>query len=101
MEEFVNAIANLRADELVADAPPDLKPYGLDRPEARWRFQASDKDMLDVLICGRGKPEGGKEREGPRCYAKLATGDLLFLLRPQLTSKAPGEHPSRTLCTTL
>jgi hypothetical protein len=90
LEDFLGGVANLRADELVADKPADLKPYGLDRPEAQWRFQAGDKEVLSLLI-------GNQEKEGPRCFAKLASGDLVFLLDPQLTTKALAEYRSRTL----
>jgi hypothetical protein len=97
LEEFINSVARLRADELVADKPADLKVYGLDRPEARWRVQSGDKEVLQLLIGGREKiKEQGKETEGPRCYAKLATGDLVFLLDPSLTTKVLAEYRNRT-----
>lgn len=98
LEDFVNAVANLRVDEVVADKPADLKEYGLDRPEVHWRFQAGDKEVLNLLVGGPEKfPDDAKEKAGRRCYAKLAAGDLVFLLSPDLTAKVQGEYRSRTL----
>ncbi|HZT81502.1 MAG TPA: DUF4340 domain-containing protein, partial [Gemmataceae bacterium] len=88
LDNFMNAVARLRADEIVADRPKDLKPYGLDKPEARWRFQSGDRDVLHLLI-------GGREKDGPRHYAKLADDGLVFLLDPSLTGRALAEYRSR------
>jgi hypothetical protein len=78
LEDFVNSAARFRADELVADKPADLKPYGLDQPQARWRLLAGDKEVL-VLALG--------QKEGPRCYAKLEPGDLVFFLDAKETGQ--------------
>jgi Domain of unknown function (DUF4340) len=96
LEEFLNGLNHLRAAELVADKPADLKPYGLDKPQARWRIVAGEKVILDLLI---GAQEMGKEqsKEGQRCYAKLANGSLVFLLNPALTTRVLGEYRSRTI----
>ena len=96
LEEFLNGLSHLRADELVADKPADPKAYGLDKPQARWRILAGEKVLLDLLI---GNLETSKEhrKEGPRCYAKLATSSLVFLLNPPLTSRVLGEYRSRTI----
>src|SRR5262249_8949796 len=59
LDEFLNGLSHLRADELVADRPPDPKLYGLEKPEARWRLSAGDKLILDLLI---GSPEKLKEQ---------------------------------------
>src|SRR5439155_12693417 len=90
MEDLINALARLRADELVADKPADLKPFGLDKPEARWRFLSGDKEVLSLLI-------GNRDKAGNRCYAKLATGDLVVLLDAGLTKKLLGEMRSRSV----
>jgi hypothetical protein len=90
LEDFLNSLARLRADELVADKPEDLKPYGLDKPEARWRLQHGDKEVLHLLI-------GSPDKEGARRYAKLAAGDVVFLLDPQLSTRSLAEYRSRTL----
>jgi hypothetical protein len=90
LDDFVNAVARLRADELVAEKPADLKPFGLDRPEARWRFTSGAQEVLDLLV-------GTREKGGPRCYAKLAQGDLVFLLDPQLAGRVLGEYRKRAV----
>jgi hypothetical protein len=90
LDDFVNTLAKLRADELVAEKPTadELKKYGLDKPEARYRLQAGDKDVLELLV-------GTREKDGRRCYAKLAGNDLVFLLDPKLTARALGEFRPR------
>src|SRR5262249_22518422 len=54
LDDFVNVLARLRADELVADkpkpTPDDLKPFGLDKPVATWRFFSGDKEVLGLLV---------------------------------------------------
>jgi hypothetical protein len=98
MEDFINGCARLRADQLVAEKPADLKPFGLDKPEIAWRFQSGDKEVLGLLI---GKHEtrniNGQVREIPRCYAKLSNGDVVFLLDARMTRRAPGEYRSRSI----
>src|SRR5205807_291742 len=98
LEDLVNALARLRGDELVAEKPADLKPYGLDKPEVRWRFLLGDKEVLGLLVGGYEKTKQG---EGQRCYAKLANGDLVFLLNPDLTKKVLGEYRSRNVFSSL
>ncbi len=95
LDDFVNTLAKLRADELVAEKPSadDLKKFGLDRPEARYRLQEGDKEVLHLLI-------GAREKEGPRVYAKLAGRDLVFLLDPKLSGQALGEFRPRKVWST-
>ncbi|MFL5243110.1 MAG: DUF4340 domain-containing protein [Gemmataceae bacterium] len=90
LEEFINEAARLQAEELVADKPADLKPYGLDKPEARWRFLSGDKEVLNLLI-------GAKDPTGSRVNAKLANDGLVFLLKPSMTAKALAEYRNRTI----
>lgn len=95
IDEFVGALAKLRADELVAEKPTadELKVMGLDKPETQWRLLAGDKEVLHLLV-------GGREKSGARAYAKLADRDLVFLLDPQLTTRALGEFRMRTIWAT-
>src|SRR5262249_51884414 len=79
---------------LVAERPKALKPYGLDRPEARWRVFAGGKEVLSLLV---GSLQKGKGARGTRAYAKLSAGDLVFLLDAQLTAKALGEDRKRNV----
>jgi hypothetical protein len=92
LEDFIAALAKLRADELVAEKPAadELKKYGLDRPEARWRLRAGDKDVLDLAV-------GNREKDGPRCYARLAGRDLVFLLGPALSARVLAEYRPQTV----
>jgi hypothetical protein len=94
LEDFINSLARLRADELVAEKPEELKSYGLDRPEARWRLFAGDKEVLGLLI---GQPEKVKGAEPARRYAKLASNDVVFLLDAKLSGRALGEYRNRKL----
>jgi hypothetical protein len=89
LEDLINSLARLRADELVAEKPDDLKPFGLAKPEARWRLQSGDKEVLQLLV-------GSKEKDGPRSYAKLANGDLVFLLDPKLSERLLAEYRVRS-----
>jgi Domain of unknown function (DUF4340) len=93
LDDFINAVARLRADELVSDKPEDLKPFGLDSPEVRWKFFTGDKEELSLLIGQLEKKPG----EPARVYAKLANSDIVFLLDPKLTSRVLGEYRSRKL----
>jgi hypothetical protein len=90
LDDFVNAVARLRADEMVAEKPGDLKPYGLDRPEARWRFLSGTREVLDLLV-------GGPDKGGRRRYAKLAAGDVVFLLDVPTTNRALAEYRTRAV----
>jgi hypothetical protein len=101
LDDFITAISRLRADELVAEKPRDLKLYGLERPEARWKFQSGDKAVLDLVVGGLEKSKSPKAKEADRRYAKLANSDVVFLLSPALTTKALTEYRSRNLWASL
>jgi hypothetical protein len=101
LDDLVKAVAHLRADELVAEKPADLKTYGLDRPVARWRFQSGGKEVLDLIIGESAKPAQKEKKPESRRYAKLANGELVFLLSPELTGKVLGEYRSRNLWSSL
>lgn len=89
LEELINSLARLRADELIVEKPTDLKPYGLDKPVARWRFLSGDKEVLGLLI-------GTAEKDGPRRHAKLTNGEGVFLLDPKLSSRLLAEYRARS-----
>jgi hypothetical protein len=88
LDEFVNAAAKLRADELEADKPADLAAFGLDKPEATWTFFAGDKEVLKLLV--------GAKKDG-RAFAKTAAGDPVALLDPALTARVFGEYRKRQI----
>lgn len=92
IEELFAAMAKLRADELVAEKPTDLKPYGLDKPLAHWRFLDDNKVVLDLLI-------GNRDASKTRSYAKLANSPLVFLLKTRDTERLLGEMRPRTVWT--
>lgn len=88
LDEFVNALAKLRADEAVAEKPEDLKPFGLDKPEAKWTVSEGGKDVLVLLV-------GKKEQGGPRVFVMPEKGELVGLLDAPLTAKVLGEYRKR------
>jgi len=92
LEDFLNVLYKLRADELVAEkpAPDKLKEYGLDKPDVMWKFFAGDKEVLGLAI-------GKRDSTDQRCYAKLTNGGTVFLLDPQTTNRATAEYRKRAL----
>lgn len=88
LDDFVNAAAKLRADELVAEKPADLKPYGLDKPDATWKFFANGKELFALAV-------GAKEKAGPRVYAKTDKSPAVALLDPVLSGKVLAEFRKR------
>jgi hypothetical protein len=94
LEEFVNAMFKLRADEFVAEkaSPEKLKQYGLDKPESTWRFVAADKEALVLSI-------GKRDATDQRVYARLGAGDVVFYLDPTITARATAEYRKRALWT--
>ena len=92
LDELVNAVAKFRADELVAEKPADLKPFGLDAPRAKVKFLFNDKDVLSVLV-------GASEKDGPRAHAMVEKGELIGLLDAGLSGKLLGEFRKRAAWT--
>lgn len=92
LNDLVTAASRLRADEFVADRPADLRKYGLDAPEARWRFIANDRDVLKLAV-------GVKEANGDRRYAKLDGSDTVFLLDPAMSNRLVAEYRQRNAWT--
>src|SRR5205823_3158378 len=77
---------------LVAEKPSaeELKGYGLDKPEARWKLFAGDQEVLSLVI-------GGREKVGIRRYAQLGGKDIVFLLDPKLSVRSLAEFRTRTV----
>jgi Domain of unknown function (DUF4340) len=97
LRELHDALARLRAEEIVTEKPADLKQYGLDNPD-RYRVFNGDKEVLSLLVGKREKVgEPGKQTDGFRSYAKLEKGDLVVLLDMALTSKLAAEYRKRAL----
>ncbi len=93
LRELLDALARLRAEEIVADKPADVKPYGLDKPD-RWRWFNGDKEVLNLLVGAREKAAG---TETLRSYAKLDKGDTVVLLDMALSTKLRAEFRKRAL----
>jgi hypothetical protein len=92
LEDFLNALFKLRADEFVSEkpTPAQLKEYGLDKPESTWRFFSGEKEVL-VLVVGK------RDSTEQRVYPKLGTGEMVFFLNPAVTARATGEYRKRAL----
>jgi len=93
VDELVLAAGRLRADELVADKPADLAPFGLDKPQADLRFFLGDNEVLHLLV-------GDRDADG-RAAAKLAGGDAVSRLDAGLSNRVLGEFRKRALWTNL
>jgi hypothetical protein len=95
LEEFLfgkDGLAKLQADELVAEKPADLKPFGLDKPAARWHLYAGDKEVMNLAI-------GNRDGTLARAYGQLAGNDLVFLLKPKLSVQVLTEYRQRPVWT--
>jgi hypothetical protein len=92
LEDFLNVVLKLRADELVAENPKGLGEYGLDKPDTVWRFLDGEKEIVKLLI-------GKKEANGNRHYAKLSNSPMVFLLSDKTTAQARAEYRKRSLWT--
>jgi hypothetical protein len=90
LEELINSLARLRADALVAEKPDAeaLKKYGLDRPEIALVFESFGEEVLHLVV-------GKQEEKGPRRYARLAKGNLVFLLGAKVSGRVAGEFRPR------
>ncbi|MCI0741208.1 MAG: DUF4340 domain-containing protein [Gemmataceae bacterium] len=87
LEELVRSMRRLRADEILAEKDADLKTYGLEKPEAEWRLQSGDREVLHLML-------GGVDKDGRR-YGKLGKGDLVFALNSKLSGRLFDEYRSR------
>ena len=97
LRELLDLLARLRAEEIVAEKPADLKPYGLDQPE-RWRWFNGDKEVLSLLVGSREKTSDPKQPiETLRSYAKLEKSDTVVLLDMALSTKLRTEYRKRVL----
>jgi hypothetical protein len=88
LDELVNDLARLRADELVTDDPKDLKPYGLDPPHGTWRLYSGDKEVLALQF--------GKD-DADKVFAKLANGNVVVKLNAALTKRVLAEYRKRAV----
>ncbi len=92
LDELVNALAGLRADEFAAEKPADLAPFGLKAPAATLTLSAGDAVVLTLAV-------GAREQAGPRVYARVAKSDLVAFLDPALSARVLGEFRKRGVWT--
>jgi hypothetical protein len=90
LDDLVNTAAKLRADELAAEKPTDLKPFGLDTPVATVTFFSGDKEVLGVQI---GKYDGDTKR----AFGKVAGGEAVAVFDTGVSTKLLGEFRKRTV----
>ncbi|MFO0843974.1 MAG: DUF4340 domain-containing protein [Gemmataceae bacterium] len=90
LEGFFNAVARLRADELVTESPTadELKRFGLDRPAVRWKVLSGDKLEMDLVVGAA---------DGKRRYARLGDKGVVFLLDDRLAGLATAEYRPRAV----
>jgi hypothetical protein len=89
---LLGTFAPLRADELITEkaTAAQLKEYGLDKPARRWELLAGEKVELELEV-------GATEKDGPRRYARLKGGELVFLLSPKSSLVVMAEYRPRTV----
>ncbi|HEY1191168.1 MAG TPA: DUF4340 domain-containing protein [Gemmata sp.] len=87
LDDFVNELAKLRAADWVAEKPADLKPFGLDKPEATWTVSNGDKVVLTLQI-GKAAPDG-------RVYASAGPDGMVALLGNNQAAKVLAEYRAR------
>jgi len=115
MDDLLWDLSFLQAEEYIAEKPPDLAPYGLDKPHMTVTLEYQ-KEIKDVGGAPTKTAEGskqedkptkqkitqilliGKVHEGENRYAKLADGDLVFTLGKTLIKRLGSEFASREVC---
>lgn len=90
LDELINAVARLRADELVVEKPESLVPYGLGKPEATWTFANGEKVELRLSL-------GHRDKSGDRVYARIEGSDIVALLDPSVTNRLTAEYRKRSV----
>ncbi|MBA4063345.1 MAG: hypothetical protein C0501_06455 [Isosphaera sp.] len=87
LEALVADLGRLRADTWVAEKPKDLKPFGLDAPEAKWTLSDGDKTVLVLLV--------GKRAADGKVHATTEKGDLVGLLDAGTSGRVLAEYRQR------
>ena len=87
LEALVAELGKLRADTWVAEKTKDLKPFGLDRPEAKWTLTYDDKPVLVLLV--------GKKTADGRAHVATGPGELVGLLDAARTDRVLAEYRAR------
>jgi hypothetical protein len=87
LEALVAELGRLRVDTWVAEKGKDLKPFGLDRPEAKWTILYDDRPVLTLLI--------GKKTADGRVHVTTDKGELVGLLDAARTARVLAEYRQR------
>lgn len=90
LDEIVNSLAKLRADDLIADNPKDLKPYGLDKPESIWTVFSGDKEILGLSV-------GSKS--GTKSYMQVKGSPVVALADEIVSKRLDAEYRKRAAWT--
>lgn len=90
LDDTVDALARLRADELVVEKPDAaaLARFGLDKPETRWTILSNSKPVLALHL-------GKRDESTGRAYAMIPGKELVFLMDPKVSSLLLGEFRPR------
>lgn len=94
LDDLINTVARLRAAAWAANQPKDLKPFGLDQPEAQWNFFSGDKNVLHLMI-------GAKDKGSGQVYAQVAGSPLVARLDSKASEQLLGEYRRREVFTGL
>jgi len=87
LEALLADLGSLRVETWVAEKTGDLKPFGLDKPQAKWTVFNDDKPVLVLLV-------GNKTADG-NCYVASESGELVGLLSAALTGRVLAEYRQR------
>jgi hypothetical protein len=87
LADLVTDLGGLRADAWVGDRAKDLKPFGLDKPEARWTLSFGDKPVLALQV-GRPQADG-------RVPVAVDGKDVIGVVAPAMGSRLLAEYRQR------
>ncbi|MGL4423023.1 MAG: DUF4340 domain-containing protein, partial [Gemmataceae bacterium] len=93
LDEFINTLAKLRADELLSAnaTPAELKALGLETPEATWTIFAGTETKLTLQL--------GRELEGGRRVGRVAGSTMIAAFDEATSAKLRGEYRKRAVWT--
>ncbi|NOZ21032.1 MAG: DUF4340 domain-containing protein [Planctomycetes bacterium] len=78
VDDFLDAVKNLKVEDWAAEKADDLKKYGLDKPtEVALSFKDKDKEPLKFLI-------GSKDKKGGKLYVKRTTNDVVLVVKADI-----------------
>ena len=87
LEALVADLGKLRAETWVAEKGKDLKPFGLDKPEARWTLSYDEKPIVVLLV--------GKKTADGRVHATTDKTEPVGLLDANLSARVLAEYRVR------